>query len=126
MLSLNLARYAELQQHLGFKFRVQHSLLKTFVAFAEGNGDRYVQTARGLEWATLAPSPQQCRNRLLTVRRFALALSAEDRCHEIPPADAMGRSLLERRIPHIYTADEITALMRAAARLKPSGIRPLL
>lgn len=127
MLSLNLARYAELQQHLGFKFRVQHSLLKNFVAFAEGNGDRYVQTARVLEWAMLAPSPQQRRNRLLTVRRFALALSAEDRCHEIPPADALGRGLFERRIPHIYTADEITALMRAAARLKPSGsIRPLL
>jgi integrase len=127
MLSLDLARYAELQHHLGFKFRVQHSLLKSFVAFAQSHGDQYVQTARVLEWATLAPSPQQRRNRLLTVRRFALALSAEDRCHEIPPADALGRSLLERRIPHIYTAGEITALMRAAASLKPSGsIRPLL
>jgi integrase len=127
MLSLDLARHAELQHHLGFKFRIQHTLLKSFVAFAEGNGDQYVQTARVLERATFAPSPQQRRKRLLTVRRFALALSAEDQCHEIPPADALGRSLLERRIPHIYTANEITALMRAAALLKPSGsIRPLL
>ncbi|MPR12179.1 tyrosine-type recombinase/integrase [Microvirga tunisiensis] len=127
MLNLDLARYAELQHHLGFRFRIQHTLRKSFVAFAEGSGDQYVQTARVLAWATLAPSPQQRRNRLLTVRRFALALSAEDRHHEIPPADALGRRLFERRIPHIYTADEITALMRAAALLKPSGsIRPLL
>ncbi|BCH29871.1 integrase [Mesorhizobium sp. L-8-10] len=127
MLSQNLARYGELQHKLGFKFRVQHTLLKSFVAFAERLGDRHIQTARVLEWATLAPSPQQRRNRQLTVRRFALALSAEDRRNEIPVADALGRGLFERRIPHIYTADEIAVLMQAAACLKPSdSIRPLM
>ncbi|EHK52306.1 tyrosine-type recombinase/integrase [Allomesorhizobium alhagi] len=127
MLSQDLARYVELQHKLGFRFRVQNTLLKSFVAFAERHDDRHVQAARVLEWARLAPSPQQRRNRLLTVRRFALALSAEDRRHEIPPADALGHSPLERRIPHIYSADEIAALMQAAARLKPTGsIRPLM
>ncbi|RWE72141.1 MAG: integrase, partial [Mesorhizobium sp.] len=127
MLSQDLARYVELQHKLGFRFRVQNTLLKSFVAFAERHDDRHVQAARVLEWARLAPSPQQRRNRLLTVRRFALALPAEDRRHEIPPADALGHSPLERRIPHIYSADEIAALMQAAARLKPTGsIRPLM
>ncbi len=127
MLSQDLARHAELQRIMGFKFRVQHTLLKSFTAFAEAHGDEYVQVARVLEWATLAPSPQQRRNRLLMVRRFAQAVAAEDRRHEIPAADALGRSLFERRIPHIYTADEIAALMRAATCLKPStSIRPLM
>ncbi|QKK27914.1 tyrosine-type recombinase/integrase [Rhizobium hidalgonense] len=128
MLSQDLARYVELQHRLGFKFRVQHTLLKSFVAFAERHDDRHVRAARVLEWARLAPSPQQRRNRLLTVRRFALALSAEDRRHEIPPpADALGGGIFERRLPHIYAADEIAALMQAAARLKPSdSIRPLM
>ena len=112
---------------MGFKFRVQHTLLKSFTAFAEAHGDEYVRVARVLEWAALAPSPQQRRNRLLTVRRFAQAISADDLRHEIAPADALGRGLFERRIPYIYTADEIVALMRAAACLKPSAsIRPLM
>lgn len=127
MLSQDLARHAELQRIMGFKFRVQHTLLKSFTAFAEAHGDEYVQVARVLEWATLAPSPQQRRNRLLTVRRFAQAVAAEDRRHEIPAADALGRGLFERRIPHIYTTDEIAALMCAATCLKPSAsIRPLM
>jgi len=51
----------------------------------------------------------------------------EDQHHEIPPTDALGRGLFERRIPHIHSADDIAALMRAAASLKPSdSIRPLM
>lgn len=127
MLSEDLIRYANLQHSLGFKFRVQHTLLKNFVAFAEPFGDRHVDAHRVFEWAACAPSPQQRRNRLLTIRRFAIAMQAEDPRHEIPADDAFGRGLFERRIPYIYTTDEIAALMCAAARLKPAGsIRPLL
>lgn len=81
MPSQDLARHVELQHRLGFRFRVQNKLLKSFVAFAERHDGRHVQAARVLEWARLAPLPQQRRNRLLTVRRFALALSVEDRHH---------------------------------------------
>ena len=127
MLSEDLARYAHLQRSLGFKFRVQHTLLKNFVAFAEALGDRHVHAHRVIEWAACAPSPQQRRNRLLTVRRFAIAMRAEDLRHQIPANDAFGRGFFERRIPYIYTANEIAALMGAAARLKPAGsIRPLM
>lgn len=45
----------------------------------------------------------------------------------MPPAEALGHRPLERRIPRIYSADEIAALMQAAARLEPAGsIRPLM
>lgn len=127
MLSQDLSRYVELQRTVGFKFRVQHTLLRSFVTFAERHGDRHIEVTRVLEWATLAPSPQQRRNRLVTVRRFALVLAAEDLRHQIPSAEALGRNLLKRRIPHIYTRNEITALLQAAAQLKPSAtIRPLM
>jgi integrase len=78
-----------------------------------------------LEWAGQAPSSPQRRNRLVTVRRFAVALHAEDTQHEVPAADALGREMFRRRMPYIYTPDEITRLMAAAAMLPPDSDRPL-
>jgi hypothetical protein len=91
MLSKALTSHVELHRGLGFKFRTQHLLLRSFVSFAEAQGDRFVHVDRVLEWARQAPSSAQRRNRLVTVRRFALALHAEDSRHEVPPADALGR-----------------------------------
>jgi integrase len=127
MLSQDLTRHVDLHRSLGFKFRIQHSLLRNFVAFAEAQGDELVRVDRVLAWAAQAPSPPQRRNRLLTVRRFALAMQAEDARHEVPAADALGHGRFERRIPHIYRPDEIARLIQAAAQLQPAGsIRPLM
>lgn len=126
MLSHDLIRYVDLKRSLGFKFRVQHNLLKGFVAFAENHGDTHVVSARALSWAAHAPSPEQRRNRLLTVRRFALALHAEDERHEVPAADALGHARVRRHPPYIYTPQEFGKLLQAAAALKPAGsMRPL-
>lgn len=119
-------RYVALHRALGFKFRVQSGLLRSFVALAEARGDSVVLAARVLEWARGAPSPAQRRNRLLTVRRFALFLHAEDTRHEVPAADAFGAVQSTRIQPHIWSAEEIARLIRAAATLTPEGgIRPL-
>jgi integrase len=127
MLNDALTRYIDLHRSVGFKFRVQRSLLGNFVRFAEARGDEFILVVRTLDWAARAPSLPQRRNRLLTVRRFALALQAEDLRHEVPAADVFGCGRFERRVPHIYTAGEITRLMKAAAELKPLGsIRPLM
>jgi integrase len=127
MLSRDLARYVDRKYSLGFKFRVQHSLLRSFVSFAEKCGDKHVKSARVLTWAALAPSPEQRRNRLLTVRRFALTMHAEDQCHQIPAADAFGNAVGKRRSAYIYTPEEIKRLLRAAAELEPAGsIRPTM
>lgn len=127
MLSQDLARYVDQQRSLGFKFRIQSILLGNFVAFAEERGDRHVASARVLEWASGAPSPEQRRNRLLTVRRFALAMNAESAHHQIPAADALGHATFQRRPPYIYAPDEIERLLQAAAELKPAGsIRPVM
>ena len=127
MMSRDLARYVDQQRSLGFKFRVQHILLRGYVAFAEGRGDRHIKSARVLAWAARAPSPEQRRNRLLTVRRFALAMHAENPRHQVPAADALGHAVAKRRSPYIYGADEIARLLRAAAALQPTrSIRPTM
>ena len=99
MLSQALTRYVDLHRSLGFRFRTQHSLLRNFVAFAEPHGDEFVRVGRVLDWAARAPSPPQRRNRLLTVRRFALAMQAEDPRHEIPAADALGHGRANGELP---------------------------
>ena len=122
MLNRDLARYVDKQRSLGFKFRVQEILLRGYVAFAEELGDRHIKSTRVLEWAARAPSPEQRRNRLLTVRRFALAMRAENARHQVPAADAFGHAVAKRRSPYIYSADEITRLLRAAGALQPEGL----
>lgn len=117
MLSRGLQRHTDLHHALGFKFRTQHALLRLFVAHAEGLGDEFVDSRRVIDWAAQAPSAAQRRNRLLTVRRFALALRAEDGRHDVPPADAFGVPGPRRRKPYIYAPEEITRLLAAAAEL---------
>jgi integrase len=127
MLADDLKRYVALHRALGFKFRVQAGLLRSFVVFAETYGDSVVLAARTIAWASEAPSPAQRRNRLLTVRRFALAMHAEDTRHELPATDVFGTDRHARVLPHIWTADEIALLMSATALLgQPGAIRPLM
>ena len=125
MLSKALTCHVDLHRGLGFKFRTQHGLLRSFVRFAEAREDTFIHVDRVLEWARQAPSSPQRRNRLVTVRRFALALNAEDPRHEVPPADAFGREMFRRRMPYIYTPDEISRLMAAAAVLPEDSDRPV-
>ncbi|WP_354270594.1 tyrosine-type recombinase/integrase [Bradyrhizobium japonicum] len=61
------------------------------------------------------------------MRRFALAMHAENPRHQVPAADALGHAVVKRRPPYIYSADEIARLLRAAAALRPAGsIRPTM
>lgn len=73
MLKHDVYRYIELHRSMGFKFRIQGSLLRNYVTFAEARGDRFIQTSRAVEWAGQGPSAPQRYNRLATVRRCALA-----------------------------------------------------
>jgi len=111
---------------MGFKYRIQNCLLQHFAKFAQHRGDTYVRNKTAVEWAKQAPSIAQRRNRLLTVRRFAIAMQSEDNRYEIPPVDAFGRNTYQRRIPKIITAEELKQLLIAASQLKPANtIRPL-
>lgn len=126
MLSEDINRYIEQRQTLGFKFRVQSGLLRNFSFFAESKGDQFVCIKRVLEWAEQAPSPAQRRNRLLTVRRFSVVMQAEDERYQTPPSDAFGHNGFSRGKPYIFSPEEVTALICAAAQLTPQdSMRPI-
>lgn len=126
MLSSDVSRYIELRRCLGFKVRLTECLLRRYAEFAEARGDAFVLARTALDWAAEAPSAPQRRERLNVVRRFARHMHAEDQRHEVPPARAFGKPPPLRRIPHIYTPEEIQRLLGAAARLTPNGsIRPM-
>jgi integrase len=125
MLNDDISRYIALHRSLGFKFRSQSCLLQHFATFAAYRGDDCVRTDSVVAWAKEAPSAAQRRNRLLTVRRFAQHMQTEDERYEVPPAHVFGRSEKRRRMPHIYTPEEIRSLLRAAAHLgPPASLRP--
>ena len=84
MLSADVSSYVDMHRALGFKYRTQDLLLRNFAVFAEAEGDSVVRIDRALEWAAKAPSAAQQRNRLLTLRRFAIAMRVEIPDYEIP------------------------------------------
>lgn len=74
MLKEKIENYVTMKRAMGFKYRIQNSLLQLFLAFAEAREDDCTISQTVLEWAALAPSVAQRRNRLLTVRRFAIMM----------------------------------------------------
>jgi len=126
MLSDAVNRHIELYRTMGFKYKVQAYMLHSFADFAQERSEDFIQTDSVLEWAASAPSVRQRHDRLLTVRRLACALNAEDQRHQVPPTDVFGRARRSRRTCHIFTQDEIDCLLRAASKLTPTGsIRPI-
>jgi integrase len=117
MLSEAVNRHIELYRSMGFKYKVQAYMLHSFADFAESRSEELIRTDTVLEWATSAPSIRQRYDRLLTVRRLACALNAEDAQHQVPPVDVFGHAPKRRRTCHIFTQSEIDHLLRTAVQL---------
>jgi integrase len=126
MLSDAVNRHIELYRSMGFKYRVQAYMLRSFAAFAERHSELFIRTEKVLEWAASAPSVRQRYDRLLIIRRLACVLKAEDERHEVPPPDVFGRAPKRHRRCHIFTQEEINCLLQSAAQLGPRrSIRPV-
>jgi len=127
MLSQDVERYATLQRTLGYKFGDQSRSLKLFADYAMAHGDEFVRVERVLAWAAAQiPSASRRCTLVARVRRFALAMQAENPRHEIPPRDCVGHVKVARKSPYIYTADDIDRIMLAAHQMPPKGfIAPL-
>lgn len=126
MLSQRVQEYVAEHRGMGFKYRVQNNLLLRYAEFAIDQGDLLIKTTTVIKWCEQAPSPQQKRNRLLTLRRFAIWLRAENSQHQVPSAEIFGRSVRVRRTPYIYSNTDIDVLLSAASESTPKGtIRPL-
>lgn len=115
-----LEDYLSLRRALGFKLESAGRLLSQFVDYLEERGIGTVVTDDALAWASLpvGASPHWRAIRLSVVRGFATYLHAIDDSVVVPPV-GMVRSGPCRATPYLYSKAEITALLEAAADLRP-------
>ncbi len=113
--------YLAIRRSLGFKLGTQGRVLTDFVAYLEHKGMDTVTTEVAAEWATgpSGASPLWHAMRLGVARRFAAHLQLLDPGCEVPPPDLLPER--HRRLPpHLFSAEDIAALMTEARRLRPS------
>lgn len=125
-LSLAVQDYLSLRRRLGFKLKDEGTLLPDFVSFLERHDADHITTELALRWA-MQPAralPGHWATRLRMVRLFAKHWSATDPRTETPPLGLLPYRY-KRKVPHIYTEDEIERLIQAAHALGTSkGLRP--
>jgi len=105
--------YLALRRAVGFKLAGAESRLRRFVRFAEERGDTHVRIDTAVVWAGKATSPHERHVRLQELAIFARHLSAEDPRHEVPPPHVFAFKR-HKRLPYIYSDDEIRRLLLAA------------
>jgi integrase len=109
---------------VGFTLSNTEYLLRSFADFATDRKETHIRTATAIDWASQAKSVAQRHTRHQTICRFAQYLRVEDLRHELPRANHFGYRKT-RRVPHIYSRDEINGLVLAATKLcSPDSLLP--
>jgi len=113
--------YLAVRRAVGFTLSNTEYLLRSFADFATDLKETHIRTATAIDWASQAKSVAQRHTRHQTICRFAQYLRIEDSRHELPPANHFGYRKT-RRVPHIYSREEIDGLVLAATRLPSSDL----
>ena len=113
--------YLAVRRAVGFTLSNTEYLLRSFAGFADDRKEAHIRTATAIDWASQAKSVAQRHTRHQTICRFAQYLRIEDSRHELPPANHFGYRKT-RRVPRIYSRDEIAGLVHAATRLPSSDL----
>ena len=108
--------YLAVRRAAGFALSNTEYLLRSFARFATAQKQTHIRTATVIRWASQARSVAQRHARYQTVCLLAKYLCVEDSRHESPPPNYFGYRKV-RRIPRIYSRDEIARLVLAATRL---------
>jgi integrase/recombinase XerD len=115
MLKQTVQSYLEVRRACGFKLKSQGDLLRSFAAYSDARGKSHVCADTAIEWAGLARLAPRRARRLGEVIRFARYARAEDTRHEVPPT-VFGSDQRIRRIPYIFSTDEVRHLVQAASQ----------
>ena len=118
--------YLGLRTRLGYRLRTAGEELVLFARHLDKiqhNGPLTADVA--IRWAKLPTNakPEYWAWRLGVVRLFVKHLAATDPGHEVPALEALGRTYA-RRSPHIYSDEEIAALLDATRMIKPTNALP--
>ncbi len=124
MLTQAVNDYLAVRRAAGFTLKTTELYLRYFVRFAEARGDTYVLANSAIAWAAEAKTEVERQRRYQCLIGFARFIHAEEPCHEIPPAHVFC-GYLPRPTPYLFTDEELSRLIGAAARLGPPGsLRP--
>jgi integrase len=127
-MAVKVANYLSYRRSLGYELKSEGKALGHFGHYADQSGHRGPLTlALALKWARLPSEadPSYWARRLTIVRGLAKYLQLEEPGTEVPPVRILGPAC-RRKAPHIYTAKEISRLMRAAKSPQPGkGFQPL-
>ena len=105
---------------VGYRLDEDGRLLARFVSHLDGRRHRHGHRCRGGRVGGGDPAGRQRGRRLTAIRGFARYLQALDPAHEVPPAWRAAGTRVRRPFPHLYSEDDITALMAAAQALQPA------
>lgn len=123
----HVREYLAFRRSLGFALRTDGDELLLFARYLDSiRHAPPLTTEVAVRWARLAPCARHeyGASRLVAVRGFAKYLAATDQRHEVPPVGALGRTY-RRAQPHIYSSEQIVALLDAARTVKPiDGLPP--
>jgi integrase/recombinase XerD len=115
----SLDEYLSIRRKLGFKLQRAGKLLHDFVSFAEKESVSFITAELALRWATQSKDCQTAwsAQRLGIVRGFAKYQSVMD-----PRTEILSQALLpyryRRKLPYIYSIDEIKRLINTAQQLQ--------
>jgi integrase/recombinase XerD len=111
--------YVRLRRAFGAKLTETAPMLTAFTAYLDGCAQATVTIDAALAWAARgAPSRAQLARRLAVIRGFAEYVQAFDPATEVPPGHLLPAGPT-RTTPHIYTDDQVTALLAAARDRRP-------
>lgn len=119
--------YLAIRRAFGYQLEIDGEQLHRFAAFADREApDNPFTTGLALRWAQASSTGKQTTAacRLRTLRPFSRYLKTIEPRTEVVPLKLLGPAQY-RRPPHIYSDEEICALLDAAKILKPvHGLRP--
>jgi integrase/recombinase XerD len=120
-LTQHVEDYLAIRRGLGFKLRTERRMLADFALFMDSVGSSTVTVDVALQWATMPSGVGHAylAQRMRAVRGFTRYLHGIDPATEIPPLELLP-ARRHRPTPHIYTEQEIAALMAAASTLRPT------
>lgn len=118
MLTKAVESYIALRRATGRVYEYGGRILLQFARFASDFGDSFVRAETAIQWAGAASSPAGRNCRLREVARFARFAHAEEPRHEVPQTDRFAQPYC-RRVPFIFSPDDIRRLLAQAWLLEP-------
>ncbi len=117
--------YLRLRRSLGHKLASDERHLVRFVAYLDAIGAETVTMPAAAAFVLdpdLDPASTVPLRRLTAVRGFARHLAASDPRTEVPPAGLVSYRA-RRRVPYLFTEEDVTALIRSARATTPFPFR---